>query len=227
MSRRAWSWLTALIAAGVIALVLMLQHGRSSSSVPPNVVETEDSVDGPAAGADGSGRGTAAGDQEPVAAGPADEEPEPPVGTPSRRAWLERAIRIAREERLAGGHSTGGGGGAAAEPAAGDGEPGTLDPEYIRSAVQELKPLIRECYELALDQQPDLEGRLVVDFEIVGEPDVGGVVETSEIDEASDLRHPALDECIRETMYTAELPAPEGGGRVTVRYPFNFSNAAE
>ena len=100
---------------------------------------------------------------------------------------------------------------------------GTLDAEYIRAAIQELKPLLAECYELAREEQTDLEGRLVVQFEIVGEPDVGGIVETSAIDEASDLRHPVLDECVRETMYTAELPAPEGGGRVTVRYPFNFA----
>lgn len=141
----------------------------------------------------------------------------------SRRAWLERAIREARIERLRqadpGRGTEPGEGAAVVSP---EDERGHLGPEYIRSRVRELVPLIAECYELALHEQADLEGRLVVEFTIAGEPDVGGIVEESRIAEASTLRHPTLDECVRETMYTAELEAPEGGGRVTVRYPFTF-----
>ncbi len=101
--------------------------------------------------------------------------------------------------------------------------PGRLDPAYIREAVRELQPLIAECYELALEEDDTLAGRLVLEFDIEGEPEVGGVVEDSAIGDESTLTHPTLDECVRETIYTLELPAPEGGGMVHVRYPFTFS----
>ena len=108
-------------------------------------------------------------------------------------------------------------------PPAGDEAHGSLDPQYIRDAVRELKPLLAECYERALEEQVGLAGTLMVEFTIEGEPEVGGVVEDTTIAETSTLRHPSLDECVRETMYTLRLPAPEGSGTVHVRYPFRFA----
>lgn len=108
-------------------------------------------------------------------------------------------------------------------PAPDDEARGSLDPQYIRDAVRELTPLIAECYDRALEQQADLQGNLVVEFTIEGAPDVGGVVEETTIADASTLRHPSLEECVRETMYTLRLPAPEGSGSVHVRYPFRFA----
>lgn len=96
---------------------------------------------------------------------------------------------------------------------------GALDATYIRSAMEEMLPLLGECYELALEEDPELQGRLVLNFTIGGEPEVGGIVEEVLINEESDLRHPLLDECVSETIYTAELQAPEEGGQVYVTYP--------
>lgn len=109
---------------------------------------------------------------------------------------------------------------------------GRLDPQYIRDAIRDLQPLLRECYELALEDarssgRETLEGRLVTRFVIGGEPDVGGVIEESSVMDDSDLRHPLLEECFTETLFTVELPAPEEGGRVTVHYPFVFRAAEE
>ena len=140
----------------------------------------------------------------------------------ARREWLARAIEHARETRLreeTTGHAPAVRSGDTPPPA----DVGHLDPEYIRTRVRELVPLLRECYELALDEQAGLGGRLTVEFVIAGEPDVGGVIEESRILEESTLVHPTLHECVRETLYTLELDPPENGGRVTVRYPFNFS----
>lgn len=109
---------------------------------------------------------------------------------------------------------------------------GRLDPQYIRDAIRDLQPLLRECYELALEDarssgRETLEGRLVTRFVIGGEPDVGGVIEESSVMDESDLRHPLLEECFTETLFTVELPAPEEGGRVTVHYPFVFREAED
>lgn len=152
----------------------------------------------------------------------------------------------ARDDRSAegalGDHPEGARGGATAEgatevrdlgsrepaPSDGESEGGYLEATYIREAIRDLQPLLRECHELAsaglTPGSPPLEGRLVVRFVVGGEPDVGGVVEESEILDTSDVRHPLLEECFVETLYTVELPAPERGGRVTVHYPFVLSS---
>lgn len=104
---------------------------------------------------------------------------------------------------------------------------GSLDREYIQEAIHDMQPLIQECYELARDEEPSLEGRLLVEFVVGGEPDVGGIIEEAGVAASSGGESPLLRDCIRETVYTLELPAPEGGGQVTVRYPFQFSSAPD
>ena len=107
---------------------------------------------------------------------------------------------------------------------------GRLGREFIRAAVQEIRPLIAECYDMVIEASEAAgedvpEGQLVAEFTFVGAEGEGGIVETSTIDENSEPYHPALDECVSETLYTLELPAPEEGGRIMVRYPFRFSQA--
>ncbi len=114
---------------------------------------------------------------------------------------------------------------AAPSTAAADQDPtGTLPAEVIRQAMDALRPLFGECYDLALEEDPTLSGQMVVNFLIGGEPEVGGVVEDVAIAAESDVMTPTLDECISETIYTLELEAPEQGGQVRVTYPFYFSS---
>lgn len=103
-------------------------------------------------------------------------------------------------------------------------EPPKLDEEYIRESVRDLIPVIRECYENALEDEPELGGKLVMKFEILGDEEVGGVVDEVEIDaEQSTIGDADMRECMRESMYTLELPAPDAGGHVFVTYPFVFT----
>jgi hypothetical protein len=188
-------------------------------------------------------------DPAPIEGMESDEEPERrpaprPSDSEARRQVAEalrEAIREAREARTGDVEPAGegegttpsrvtAGGGVGGE--ADDEHTGTMDPEYIRDAVQEIRPLLAECYELAKDaaEREGLEapeGRLVTRFVFTGEPDVGGVVEESEVLEESSLRDPTLEECFRETLYTLELPAPDEGGTITVHYPFELSNEPE
>ncbi len=102
--------------------------------------------------------------------------------------------------------------------------PGSLDKDYIREVVTEdLVPIARECYESALEDDPDLGGRLVLEFSIVGDESVGGIVDEVGIDEeASSLMHPSLGECMTESTASLLFDPPEGGGKVIVHYPFIF-----
>lgn len=99
-----------------------------------------------------------------------------------------------------------------------------LDAAYIRAQIQTLLPLLKECYENTHRSHGGARGKLVVDFTIVGEPDLGALVSESAINDAgSTLTDADLRECVRETMYAARFPAPTSGGEVHVSYPFAFS----
>jgi hypothetical protein len=93
---------------------------------------------------------------------------------------------------------------------------GTLEPTYLANSIQAIMPLVKECYGLAGKPR----GRLVVHLEIVADPDLGGLVAESTIDEdRSNVVSPTMRECIRETMYALELDPPTGGGRAKVAIP--------
>jgi hypothetical protein len=96
----------------------------------------------------------------------------------------------------------------------------------VQTSVRALQPLIKECYELALRTQPDLQGRLVVRFEIVAEAGLGGVVEQAQIvrdGDAGVAASPALDECLKATIESLTFPPPKGRGTIVVTYPFVFA----
>ncbi|MFH1807741.1 MAG: AgmX/PglI C-terminal domain-containing protein [Pseudomonadota bacterium] len=117
-----------------------------------------------------------------------------------------------------------GGGGVTASEAA----PGSLSKEYIQAQVREIVPLVKECYEQALETQPGLSTTLKVRFTIEGDPELGGVISSSDIlDIDGGVAPGSLGECVRETMYALRLKAPEGGGKVTVHYPFRFQSRPE
>ncbi|HFE45681.1 MAG TPA: AgmX/PglI C-terminal domain-containing protein [Nannocystis exedens] len=100
---------------------------------------------------------------------------------------------------------------------------GPLSPEYIKDRISEdLMPLAVECYELALDESPDLQGGLALHFRIEGEPDVGGLVVDAKLTDDSEIQHPGLVECMRESMMSVSFDPPEDGGAIEVTYPFAF-----
>lgn len=101
---------------------------------------------------------------------------------------------------------------------------GTLNKDYIRDRIQQdLVPIAKECYASALEDEPKLAGKLVMTFGIAGDEEVGGVVDEAAVDPTSEIKHPELGECMRESMMSLSFPAPEDGGRVAVTYPFVFS----
>jgi hypothetical protein len=142
---------------------------------------------------------------------------EPPPRNEAARA-RERAHRDALRERIV----------AAQRARLGDDddEPealGQLPKEYLRQRVRDdLIPLAKECYDMALDDDEELAGRLVFQFRIVGEPELGGIVEDAQPTPDSDITHPDMVECMREAMMSMSFDPPENGGAVEVTYPFEF-----
>lgn len=94
---------------------------------------------------------------------------------------------------------------------AGEGE---LDKEQIRGVMMAHIGEIRDCYNQGLARDPNLAGRLVVDFEISST----GAVSRSEVDEST-LKDAQVGTCIAGAVKTWQFPAPRGGA-VAVQYPF-------
>jgi hypothetical protein len=103
--------------------------------------------------------------------------------------------------------------------------PGEYSRDYIQTTFREdMFPLIRACYESALKRKPELRGKLVMSFGIVGDPEVGGVVEDAEFTEASDLKDAEMETCVRESLMTLTFDRQmEKGGYLSVTYPVLFS----
>jgi hypothetical protein len=100
----------------------------------------------------------------------------------------------------------------------------TLDREYIRGAIKEqLVPVAIDCYNTVLTQHdPKAGGELILKFTIIGDEEIGGVVEAAEVDEESTLDSEFLRECLRESVMAVTFEPPPDGGRVEVTYPLTF-----
>ncbi len=92
---------------------------------------------------------------------------------------------------------------------------GLLSPEAIRRVVLRNLGQVSHCHEQGLAQNPTLEGRVVVRF-LIGST---GTVMGSQVNE-SNLSVPSTGTCIANAVRRWQFPSPEGGGVVTVNYPF-------
>jgi hypothetical protein len=111
---------------------------------------------------------------------------------------------------------------------AGVGPTRNLTKDYIEERIHnDFFPLARACYESALVRLPGLRGRLAIDFLILGDAKVGGIVEQAKIDETSEITDPEFATCMRESMLSMVFDAPENDGWVSVTYPIVFAPGDE
>lgn len=96
---------------------------------------------------------------------------------------------------------------------------GLLSPEAIRRVVLRNLGQVSHCHEQGLAQNPQLEGRVVVRFIIGG----NGTVMGSNVAD-SNVAVPSVATCIANAVRRWQFPSPEGGGIVTVNYPFNLQH---
>lgn len=95
---------------------------------------------------------------------------------------------------------------------------GSLDKELIRRVVRRNESQVRFCYEQALHSNPDLRGRVEIRFLIAPTGAVqSAVVAKTEVGNQ-------VGNCIAQAVRRWTFPAPEGGGIVSVTYPWTFSS---
>jgi Ca-activated chloride channel family protein len=92
---------------------------------------------------------------------------------------------------------------------------GSLDKDIIRRIVRAHINEVRYCYNQALAKDPNSKGRVTVEFVIGGT----GKVASATVKETT-MSDAAVATCISAAIKRWTFPKPEGGGSVTVAYPF-------
>ena len=97
---------------------------------------------------------------------------------------------------------------------------GSIDKDIIRRIVRSHINEVRHCYAQGLKTDPNLAGRVSIEFTIAAT----GRVTEAEIS-SSTLPESAKDvnACVATAVKRWKFPKPAGGGVVTVTYPFVFS----
>jgi len=96
---------------------------------------------------------------------------------------------------------------------------GGLDREVIAQYIKSQLGQILYCYERQLSANPDLFGKVAVKFTIAGT----GHVETQAIGDTT-LKNATVEGCILNKVAKWKFPAPAGGTKVLVTYPFLFKS---
>ncbi|MCA9684336.1 MAG: AgmX/PglI C-terminal domain-containing protein [Myxococcales bacterium] len=95
---------------------------------------------------------------------------------------------------------------------------GALDKDIIRRIVRAHINEVRSCYNAGLTKDPNLQGRVAVNFVITGT----GMVASAVVQEST-IKDASVGNCIAKAVKRWKFPKPRGGGNVIVTYPFNLS----
>lgn len=96
---------------------------------------------------------------------------------------------------------------------------GGLDREVIAQYIKSQLGQILYCYERQLSASPDLFGKVAVRFTIGS----SGGVEAQKIGDTT-LKNATVEGCILNRVAAWKFPAPQGGTKVLVTYPFLFKS---
>jgi len=95
----------------------------------------------------------------------------------------------------------------------------TRTTEVIQKIVLDHRQPVRDCYDKARKELPDLRGKLVIKFTL----DPEGNVKKAELDVAgSDIKAPAVSNCAIDAIKKIKFPPSSRGMDTTVNYPFDF-----
>lgn len=99
---------------------------------------------------------------------------------------------------------------------------GGLDKEVILKVIKHHQSEIKFCYEMELQKYRLLAGNLSLRW-FIGP--AGAVLDTRVV--ADTMNNAAVTECIRGRIARWRFPAPEGGGAVSVTFPWIFKSAED
>jgi TonB family protein len=97
---------------------------------------------------------------------------------------------------------------------------GGLSKEVIAKIIRDHQSEIKYCYEVELQRHPSLYGKVAVLFTIDG----SGTVSQASVAESS-LGNPSAEQCMLARIRRWKFPEPQGGGLVSVNFPWVFKPA--
>jgi hypothetical protein len=95
----------------------------------------------------------------------------------------------------------------------------SVDKEDVRRAIQTVVPLIRQCFQDVAERYPGPQ-TVTLKFTIEGQG-LTGHFRDGEVEDST-LQDPFALACFLDSLLDVRFPAPRGGGRVTITYPFHF-----
>ncbi|WP_434346076.1 AgmX/PglI C-terminal domain-containing protein [Myxococcus virescens] len=96
---------------------------------------------------------------------------------------------------------------------------GHIHADDIRAAIQAVTPLVQQCFEDAAQRN---RGPQTVKLRFTVEAgNEGGVMSAGEL-VSSTIPDPFVQACALDSLLDVRFPAPFGGGKATVVYPFEF-----
>ncbi len=98
-----------------------------------------------------------------------------------------------------------------------EGWEGTIDREAVRRVIRSILNQIKSCYERQLRVNSSLEGKVVIQFEIMEQ----GRVRTAKT-KSSTLSDATVETCVAARIREARFPEPPTGTIAVVDYPFVF-----
>lgn len=98
---------------------------------------------------------------------------------------------------------------------------GTIDREAVRKAVRSHLPAIKYCFERQYKKNSNLQGKIVVAWEIHA---TGIAQKARVVSDASTMNNSVVENCVRSIIETIRFPEPPEGAVVEVTgFPFVFS----
>ena len=95
----------------------------------------------------------------------------------------------------------------------------TRTKDVIAARVLENRQIVRDCYEIARQDEPTLSGTLTIHFEL----DPQGKVSLAELNvERSTLKDPSLVSCALNAFRSIRFPPSSRGYESVGNYPFDF-----
>lgn len=94
---------------------------------------------------------------------------------------------------------------------------GNVEREQVAGIIGQRKPDIYKCYSDALDANPGMSGRVLVQITSTAD---GGVA--SSLIKQSTLKKPTVEQCMVRAIRTWKFPNDPSGGLVVVKYAFQL-----
>lgn len=97
--------------------------------------------------------------------------------------------------------------------------------EHVLKALEEAIPYLAACYKQVTPDQARPQMRATAMMTLTGDPDIGTVIDADQIfDDKHRPLDPKLDDCLRSTMQTLQLPPLAEGDSVKIQYSFAFDD---